>query len=66
MVYNTQNHWVFGLYPSSRKLENTMFRKLDPFPSSGEWEETSTQLGPLERANLNHWTTPVRFTQLFN
>jgi hypothetical protein len=19
-------------------------------------------LGPLERANLNHWTTPVRFT----
>jgi hypothetical protein len=21
---------------------------------------------PLERANLNHWTTSVRFTQLFN
>jgi hypothetical protein len=27
-------------------------RKLDLFPSSGE--KTSTQLGPLERANLNY------------
>jgi hypothetical protein len=36
---------------------NTIFRKLDMFPSSGEGEEkTSTELGPLERANLNHWT----------
>jgi hypothetical protein len=25
-------------------------------------EETPTLLGPLERANLNHWATPVRFT----
>jgi hypothetical protein len=24
--------------------------------------ETSTVLGPLERANLDHWTAPVRFT----
>jgi hypothetical protein len=23
-------------------------------------------VGPLRRANLNHWTTPVRFTQQFN
>jgi hypothetical protein len=35
MVYNTQNYWVFGLFPSSGILENT-FRKLDLFPSSGE------------------------------
>jgi hypothetical protein len=33
MVYNTQNYCVFGLCPS---LENTTFRKLDLFPSSGE------------------------------
>jgi hypothetical protein len=36
MVYNTQNYWVFGLSPSSDILENTTFRKLDLFPSSGE------------------------------
>jgi hypothetical protein len=34
---------------------------MDLFPSSGEGE-TSTLLGPVERANLNHQTTPVRFT----
>jgi hypothetical protein len=29
---------------------------MDLFQSSGKWEEkTPTQLGPLERANLNHW-----------
>jgi hypothetical protein len=36
MVYNTQKYWVFGLFPSSGILENTTFRKLDLFPSSGE------------------------------
>jgi hypothetical protein len=42
-----------------------MFQKLDLCPSSGErGEKTPTQLGPLERANLNHWTTFARFTQL--
>jgi hypothetical protein len=47
------------------KLENTTFRKLDLFPSSDEGWKTP-QLGPLERANVNHWPTPARFTQLFN
>jgi hypothetical protein len=39
MVYNTQNYWVFGLCPSSgilETIENTTFRKLDLFPSSGD------------------------------
>jgi hypothetical protein len=40
-----------------------MFRKLDLFPSSGEGGEAPTLLDPLERSNLNHWTTPVRFTK---
>jgi hypothetical protein len=69
MEYNTQNYWSFGLFPSSGILENRKitFRKLDLFPSSSEEAgKTPIQLGPLERANLNHWITPVRFTQLFN
>jgi hypothetical protein len=34
-----------------------MFRKPDLFPSSGEGGgETPTQLGPLEIANLSHWS----------
>jgi hypothetical protein len=32
------------------------------FPSSGEVGKTPTLLGPLERANLNHWTTHVQVT----
>jgi hypothetical protein len=39
--------------PVFQKLGNT-FRKVDLFPSSGEWWETPALLGPLERANLNH------------
>jgi hypothetical protein len=37
MVYNTQNCWGFGLFhrPEFYKLENTTFRKLYLFPSSG-------------------------------
>jgi hypothetical protein len=59
MVYNTQNYWVFGLFPSSGILGT---RKTQRF---GNWicfrpqvrgEETPTLLGPLDRANLNHWT----------
>jgi hypothetical protein len=56
----TQNYWGFGLFISSGvfRSRNTTFRKLDLSASSGEGgEETSIQLGPLERANLNHWTS---------
>jgi hypothetical protein len=60
MVYVVQNSQNFsGLFPSSCIPKNTTFRKLDLFPSSGEGgEKTPTQLGPLERANFNHWTNP--------
>jgi hypothetical protein len=61
MVNNTRNFWVSGLYPSSGVWPTTTFRKLDLFPSSGKrggrGKKTPTQFGPLERANLNHWTT---------
>jgi hypothetical protein len=40
-----------------QKIETTAIQKLDLFPSSGEGWKTPTQLGSLERANLNHWAT---------
>jgi hypothetical protein len=57
MMYNTQDYWVFGPWPSPGILKtqkNTLFWKLDMLPSSGEGWETPTLLGLLERANLNH------------
>jgi hypothetical protein len=62
MVGNAQYYRIFGLCPSSGILKtekNTMFRKLDLFPSSSEIWETPTLLDPLETANLSHWTTYV-------
>jgi hypothetical protein len=51
MVYNTQNDWVFGLFPSSGILENTTFRKLDLFPYSGEGGgEDTYSVGPLRKS----------------
>jgi hypothetical protein len=45
--------------PVFYKLENTTFRKLGVFPSSGEGGgETPTLLGPLQRASLNHPVVP--------
>jgi hypothetical protein len=44
--------------PVFYRTENTTFRKLDLFPSSGEGGRRHSV--PLERANLNHWTTPVK------
>jgi hypothetical protein len=60
MVYNTQKHFVFGLLTSFGILEN---RKHDVSETGSVSVlrlgrgNTPTQLGPLERANLNHWTT---------
>jgi hypothetical protein len=69
LVYNTQllGFWTFSIVWYSRNIKDTTFPKLDLFPSSGGGGggETPTPLGPLKRANLNHWTTPVRFTQLY-
>jgi hypothetical protein len=36
-------------------VENTTFRTLDVFPSSGEGREVHTLLGHLERTSLSHW-----------
>jgi hypothetical protein len=48
--------WTLSIVRKSKILDNTTFRKLDLLPSSGEGGgETPTVLGPLDRANLNHW-----------
>jgi hypothetical protein len=58
MVYNTQNYWVFGLFPSSGILENMRFGNSICFrPQVKVRGKTLTQLSPLEGANLNHWTS---------
>jgi hypothetical protein len=58
MVYDIQDYWIVGLFPSSSILKN---RKTQRF---GNWicfhpqvrgQEAPTQLGPLQRASLNHF-----------
>jgi hypothetical protein len=57
-------YYVISGFLSSivRYFKNTTFRKRDLFPSSGKKKggNAPTQLRPLERANLNHWTTVVK------
>jgi hypothetical protein len=60
MVYNTQNYWGFGLYPSSG-FNNYKEKDKHNVSETGSvsvlrWGETPILLGPLERVNLNHWT----------
>jgi hypothetical protein len=58
LVYNTQRYWVFGLCPSSGYfLNNNEKHNVSETGSVSvlRWGKTPTQLGPLERPNLNHW-----------
>jgi hypothetical protein len=56
---NKENYWVFGLFPSSGILENTMFRKLDLFPSSGEGGgEDSYSVGALRKRSFRNVVFP--------
>jgi hypothetical protein len=67
MVYNTEllGFWTFSIVRYSRDNKTRCFGNWICFRPQVRGK-TPTQLGPLERANLNHWTTPVRYTQLFN
>jgi hypothetical protein len=61
MVYDIPDYWVFGLCPSSGILKNRRTQRFGSwicFRPQVRGQETPTQLGPLERASLNHWTTP--------
>jgi hypothetical protein len=52
-----QNYWVFGLCPSSGILENRKrFGNLLCFRLQVKLWKALTLLGPLEGANLIHWT----------
>jgi hypothetical protein len=42
------------------------FRKLDLLPFSGVRENIPTQLGPLDRADLNHWTEKSKNPLILN
>jgi hypothetical protein len=57
MVYNTQNYWVFGLFPSSCILEIREHSVSETicFHPQVRRGKIPTLLGPLERVNLNHW-----------
>jgi hypothetical protein len=62
MVYVVQSYWAcFGLYPSSC-MWNTKDHNVSETGSVSvlRWigQNKPTQLGPLERASLNHWTNP--------
>jgi hypothetical protein len=57
MVYNTQNYWIFGFCPSSGILKTREHNVSETGSVSVLRKgETPTLLGPLERANLNHWS----------
>jgi hypothetical protein len=62
MVYAVQNYKVyFGLYPASGiyKTKNHNVSETGSV-SILRWmgQDRPTQLDPLERASLNHWTYP--------
>jgi hypothetical protein len=63
-LHRIQDYWVFGFCPSSGILENKREHNVSEtgsVSSSGKGWETATLLGPVERANLNHWTKVSSF-----
>jgi hypothetical protein len=62
MVYAVQNYKVyFGLYPSSGIYDKNHSVSETGSVSVLRWmgQDRPTQLGPLERASLNHWIRNV-------
>jgi hypothetical protein len=55
MGYNTRNCWLSGLRASSGVPNTRKHNVLDLFPPLGYGGGAPTLLGPLERANFNHW-----------
>jgi hypothetical protein len=52
MVYNIWDYLIFRLPTPSDILKNTVFRKLDLFPSSGERVVDITVLNPLQLLHI--------------
>jgi hypothetical protein len=59
MVYNAQSDWVSGIYLSSG-IPKTRKHNVSETVSVSILRETSTLLGPLERANVDHWSRDRR------
>jgi hypothetical protein len=60
-----QNYWVFELCPSAGVLGIIEINVSETVSVSLlRWggEGSTYSVGPLERANCNHWATPLRFT----
>jgi hypothetical protein len=56
--------WTFSRVRYSRNNKTRRAANWNCYrPHAGGGGQDTTQLGPLDRTNLNHWTTPVRFTQ---
>jgi hypothetical protein len=55
MTFGITRFLDFVHRPVFQKLENTTFRNLDLFPSSGEEGKTPTQLGPLFFFSFSGW-----------
>jgi hypothetical protein len=66
MVYNTGllGFWTLSIVRYSRKYKTRRFGNWICFRL--QMRGKTTLLHPLEIANLNHWTNPLRITQLFN
>jgi hypothetical protein len=66
MIYNVEwvirqdtellGFWAFSIVRNSREYKTRRFGNWICFRPQVKGEKTPTQLGPLERANLNHWT----------
>jgi hypothetical protein len=61
MVYDTRGYWDFCTSSIVRYSKEHNVSGTGIFPSSGEEHETLL-VGPLARANLNHWTTFLSIT----
>jgi hypothetical protein len=55
----TQNHWVFGLHPSSGILKTWKY-SVSENGSVLRWRGKHILLRLLQKADLNHWTTRVK------
>jgi hypothetical protein len=68
MVHATQNHCVSGRCAYFRMINqvNTMFPKLDLFPSSGVGKETHHPFVPLQNANLNYRKDMISIYRISN
>jgi hypothetical protein len=56
---------VCNTFVQRPELDNTTFRKLELFPSSGEEMESPIPLGPLERTNINHCSGSGLLNKIF-